>query len=129
MPGDYLLVIHVMPDSGLTDSAPEGAEDEPDPTTFRPVSNAESKLGLYLYYNDLKRMDEHGQLVQTPWSGGIWSPRKQLIHDHSAPHPHVNGVRTYGYVANLAQLDSPEAIRKYVKEFKENVKLKLGLKV
>ncbi len=125
MPGDYLLSIHVVPDTALLDCKFEG---EPDPMRFSPPNAAGSKLGLYLYYNDAKRMDANGQPSLTNWFDRIWSPLRMIRHAHSDNHP-LEGVRTYGYVLNLSQLDSAEAIRKHVKEFRDAVKVQLNVEL
>ncbi len=125
MPDDYLLSIHVMPDSALIDFRLEG---EPDPMQFPAANTSESKLGLYLYYNDAKRMDENRQPSRTNWYERIWSPLRQIRHAHSIDHP-LKGIRTYGSVLSLSRLDSAEAIRKHVKEFRDAVKVNLNVEL
>ena len=101
-------------------SLTEGFEEAADPTKFAP-GECESQLRMYILVNDQDRNEA------TNWSHRIWETSNYPDHDTSKTHGRIEGVRIYGYIFNLNEMYSKDAITKCVEFFKENAKRKLGV--
>ena len=112
--GDWMLSLRLISDTTFT---PPDWDGDPDITKLPSFESAKSVLQFHVY---LSLEDQ-----QRDWNYGVWNslgwPPIDEVHDFD------HGIRTYAQVFDLAALATKAAIDAAVSEFKEQLRVKLGI--
>jgi hypothetical protein len=115
-PGDWLLDIRIVSDSGYNDE--ENWRAAIDPTGFPDIEASESKLNLYVYFCT---GEVQGNWLRHIWGRVEWPDTNEEVHaDGDLP------IMKIGVSLNLADLTDREAVQHRVRSFKKSASAALG---
>jgi len=112
-PGDYLVDIRHIGDTGYTDKGY--------PIESRSAYDASSDLWVYVFHAT--------EASSVNWYGAIWSKTSYPEHDSTLISGGQPTIHVYGYRFDVATLTDPQAVASHMGHFKEQVKARLGLQL
>ena len=113
--GQWLLDIHVVPDTGFS----KRGKMEPDPANFPDPNKCQSMLGLYAFI-----VTKH---VKKNWVFGIWGKYEWPEQDGVADTDEEGGIRVLGLRTGLAHLGDRDAVLTLANRFRDMVRKEGGV--
>jgi hypothetical protein len=116
-PGDWLLDIRVISDSGYSDDVDDRLQADPD--TFPGVEASETRINLYVFYCT--------EEIKGNWLKDIWTPLDWPEPDGKAVEAANKPVKMVGISLNISDLPGREAVQNAATNFKRVATEALGV--